>query len=234
MITILTFAVAAGQLKITDLKVGTGAVARKGDVIAVLYRGTLKNGKEFDGNIPAPGKSAEKPPYSFRLGDGRVIKGWDQGLVGMKVGGRRKLSIPAEMAYGAQANGDIPANSDLTFVVELLRVDNEKTTQKITTKDSKVGTGPAAKSGDTVSIFYTGKFLNGFVFDTNRGSSPYELKLGTGVVIKGFDQALMGMKKGGKRTVTIPYPLAYRENGRPPRVPGYATLVFDLEMMSIK
>ena len=103
-------------LSITDLVVGDGPEAVKGEVVTVNYRGTLANGKEFD-------SSYGRGPFSFPLGAGRVIQGWDEGVAGMKVGGKRKLVIPPDLAYGERgAGGVIPANATLTFEVELLKV----------------------------------------------------------------------------------------------------------------
>ncbi|MDA0717006.1 MAG: FKBP-type peptidyl-prolyl cis-trans isomerase [Cyanobacteria bacterium] len=103
-------------LRITDLVLGDGAEAIAGQTVAVNYRGTLANGTEFD-------SSYGRGPFSFPLGGGRVIQGWDEGVAGMKVGGKRKLVIPPDLAYGDRgAGGVIPPNSTLTFEVELLRI----------------------------------------------------------------------------------------------------------------
>ena len=103
-------------LRITDLVVGDGAEAIAGQTVSVNYRGTLANGTEFD-------SSYGRGPFSFPLGGGRVIQGWDEGVAGMKVGGKRKLVIPPDLAYGDRgAGGVIPPNATLTFEVELLRI----------------------------------------------------------------------------------------------------------------
>lgn len=105
-------------LKTTDIKVGTGAEATDGKKVSVLYTGTLVDGTKFDST------KDRGTPFSFVLGSGMVIAGWDQGLKGMKEGGVRKLVIPPGLAYGSRAvGGVIPPNSTLVFEIELLKVE---------------------------------------------------------------------------------------------------------------
>jgi peptidylprolyl isomerase len=105
------------SLQSTDLTAGSGQAAQSGDCLVVKYYGTIaSSGKEFDQNFDQP------IGFAFLLGEGKVISGWDEGLVGLKVGGTRRLVIPPSLAYGNQANGSIPANSALVFVVKLLRI----------------------------------------------------------------------------------------------------------------
>jgi FKBP-type peptidyl-prolyl cis-trans isomerase len=104
-------------LKSEDLKEGAGAAAKSGDTVDVHYTGWLKDGTKFDSSVD------RGQPFSFPLGAGRVIKGWDEGVQGMKVGGKRRLIIPPDLAYGARgAGGVIPPNAELTFEVELLKI----------------------------------------------------------------------------------------------------------------
>ena len=105
-------------LQIIDEKVGDGREAKAGDNVRVHYTGTLKDGKKFDSSLD------RNEPFKFKLGAGQVIQGWDKGVAGMKVGGKRKLIIPPELGYGARgAGGLIPPNAELTFTVELLGID---------------------------------------------------------------------------------------------------------------
>ena len=105
-------------LKYSEEKVGTGKEAKAGDTVEVHYTGTLTSGKKFDSSRD------RGQPFSFKLGVGQVIKGWDEGVAGMKEGGKRKLMIPANLAYGDKVVGGglIPANSELHFDVELVKV----------------------------------------------------------------------------------------------------------------
>jgi FKBP-type peptidyl-prolyl cis-trans isomerase len=111
---------AAGQpagLVVTDESVGTGPEAKRGDKVRVHYTGWLTDGTKFDSSRDS-GR-----PFAFTLGAGEVIAGWDAGVAGMKVGGKRKLTIPPDLGYGAQgAGGVIPGNATLLFDVELLKV----------------------------------------------------------------------------------------------------------------
>ncbi|HEV8248199.1 MAG TPA: FKBP-type peptidyl-prolyl cis-trans isomerase [Polyangiaceae bacterium] len=105
------------MLKIEDVVVGDGAEAVTGKKVSVHYTGTLTNGSKFDSSLD------RGRPFDFPLGGGRVIKGWDQGVAGMKVGGKRRLTIPPELAYGARGFPPvIPPDSTLIFEIELLSV----------------------------------------------------------------------------------------------------------------
>ena len=116
-----TIGVVEDKLIIQDEVTGTGAEAVAGKKVTVNYTGTLTNGTAFDSNTDP--KFGHVTPFTFNLGAGEVIQGWDQGVAGMKVGGKRKLTIPASLGYGAQSVGSIPANSTLIFEVELLKVE---------------------------------------------------------------------------------------------------------------
>jgi FKBP-type peptidyl-prolyl cis-trans isomerase len=107
------------RLETEDVQVGTGREVRMGDTVHVQYTGTLMNGTKFDSSYDHEGD-----PFTFTLGEGQVIKGWEEGVVGMRVGGKRKLRIPPELGYGASGNPpDIPGGAGLLFDVELVSID---------------------------------------------------------------------------------------------------------------
>lgn len=105
------------KLKIEDIKTGKGKEVKSGDIISIHYLGTLENGKKFDSSYD------RGEPFETQIGVGYVIQGWDQGVPGMKIGGKRKLTIPSELGYGSrEIAGVIPANSTLIFEVELIDI----------------------------------------------------------------------------------------------------------------
>jgi FKBP-type peptidyl-prolyl cis-trans isomerase FkpA len=101
-------------LQILDVMIGPGKEAKEGDIVSAHYTGTFSDGRKFDSSYD------HGQPFSFPLGGGMVIKGWDMGLVGMKVGGKRKLIIPPDLGYGPQGSGPIPGNTTLYFDIELV------------------------------------------------------------------------------------------------------------------
>lgn len=114
----MTTVTTASGLMIEELAMGEGAVAKNGDQVTVHYTGWLTNGSKFDSSHD------RRDPFSFSLGRGNVIAGWDEGVAGMKIGGKRKLTIPPDLGYGPYgAGGVIPPNATLVFEVELLAVD---------------------------------------------------------------------------------------------------------------
>ena len=104
------------KLQIKDEKIGTGAAVKSEDTVVINYTGTLTDGTKFDSSYD------RNTPFETQIGVGKVIKGWDEGVIGMKVGGKRKLTIPPALGYGDQATGSIPPNSTLIFEVELVEI----------------------------------------------------------------------------------------------------------------
>ncbi|HBC69291.1 MAG: FKBP-type peptidyl-prolyl cis-trans isomerase [Duodenibacillus sp.] len=217
------------DLKIEELKVGTGAEAKAGDEVRVHYTGWLTDGTKFDSSVD------RGQPFSFTLGVGMVIRGWDEGVAGMKVGGKRKLTIPAHLGYGARGAGRvIPPNATLVFEVELLGITEVPAEGELVIEEVLEGKGEAAANGRTVRVHYRGCLEDGTVFDSSyeRGD-PIEFPLGAGMVIAGWEQGLQGLKVGGKRKLRIPYNLGYGAQGYPGVIPPYATLIFDVELVGL-
>jgi hypothetical protein len=191
-------------------------------LVTVEYTGKLMNGTVFDSSVG-------KAPFVFQVGAGMVIKGWEQGIVGMNVGGKRELVVPPELGYGNSAMGPIPAKSTLKFEVSVLK------TERVTCTVTAPGTGEPVKPGDKVELNYTGSFPDGKKFDStlDKGRTPIIVPIGRAGMIPGFVQGLLGLHAGEKRKFTILPSLAYGEQGRPPEIPGNSTLVFEIEVVRI-
>jgi peptidylprolyl isomerase len=226
----------ASGLQYLDEKEGTGATPNSGQSCIMHYTGWLwennAKGKEFDSSI----KRGE--PFTFHVGTGQVIKGWDEGVATMKVGGKRALLIPAELGYGARgAGGVIPPNATLYFEVELLGV-MQKTDSGLEYRDLTVGTGATPRRGQTCVVHYTGwlwRNSKGRKFDSSKDrGEPFSFTIGEGGVIKGWDEGVATMKVGGKRELLIPAELGYGATGAGRDIPPNATLFFEVELLGVK
>lgn len=221
-------------LIVKDVVEGDGVVAEKGDVVTVHYTGWVYNdgvkaAEPFDSSIP------RGEPTSFPVGVGRLIRGWDEGIPGMKVGGKRELVISPEMGYGARGAGDaIPPDATLFFEVELVDV------PRVEMEDTVVGDGPVAEEGDNVKVHYTGWLYEdgakkGEPFDSSHNrNQPFGFQLGAGMVIPGWDQGVQGMQVGGQRTLIIPPSLGYGARGAGAAIPPNSTLIFDVELLEVE
>lgn len=219
--------VMAGDGKVGGLEVGPLKVEH-GDLISVIYSGKLLDGTEFDTTM-----EKDATPFAFVMGQGAVIRGWDEGLVGMKIGGVRELAVPWTHGYGEGGfEPDIPAKADLYFTVKLLDIVKKGQEAVFDSKDVALGKGKPVVMGSNVKFFYTGSFVNGNVFDSNVGKAPMEAKLGETRLIKGLVACLIGMRKGGERLIRIPPAIGYGESGIT-GIPGNTTLLFKVKLVDV-
>ena len=220
---------------VTDLTIGMGARATTGDVLTFRYVSWLYDSDESD-NKGQQIDAADVP--TFLLGAGTVL-GLDQGLVGMRVGGKRRLTVPPELAFGQP--GAVPAGSAIVSEVELLDVQPVMTdSAPFTIIDLEVGTGTEAANGDVLNVFYSAWFYDataadnkGLFFEASSGNGIL-VTLGAGQVIPGWDMGLVGMRVGGERRLIIPPELAYGAAGRAPLIPPNATVLFDITLQAIQ
>ena len=231
-------------LQYYDITEGEGAEAEKNFNVKTIYSIWVKgeDGYSFvDQSDPAT-------PVNFVIGRGdTVFPGWEEGVTGMKVGGKRLLLIPADLGLGAQGNPVIPANSDLLMEIELTEMKEPLVASEVDEKDFKTtdsglkyydlkeGTGETPEAGQTVVVHYTGWLEDGTQFDSSveRGET-FSFVLGQGNVIPGWDEGVSTMKVGGKRQLVIPSDLGYGESGAGGVIPPNATLIFEVELIEIQ
>jgi FKBP-type peptidyl-prolyl cis-trans isomerase len=224
-------------VQIVDLVVGTGAEAVTGKLVRVHYTGWLwddgktdNKGKQFDTSVGGD-------PFEFLLGSGDVIAGFDQGVAGMKVGGKRRLTVPSDLGYGAYGSGTIPANATLVFEIELIAVNDVTGVTSLQIVDLRIGTGTMASTGKKVTINYTGWLYDASAAD-NKGAQftqstePLTFTLGASQVITGIDNGIGGMKVGGLRRLIIPADQAWGSSGTT-GVPPYTTVIFEIELTAV-
>ncbi len=217
------------KLLMDDKVIGKGEAAATGDQVSMRYTGKLLDGTQFDSN-----DGNGKEPLTFQLGQGAMIKGWDQGIVGMKVGGKRHLSVPYPLGYGDAGRDGIPPKADLYFDVELLDVTKQEDMHSLTIKEMKVGTGPVVAHGKTITVDYVATLSSGAELDsTIKTKKPLVYVFGVDkLTMAFFDTMIGGMKKGGVREATIPSSMATGALG--PRVPQGNSVKFLLTMRDVR
>jgi peptidylprolyl isomerase len=237
----------ASGLQYVEIKEGSGEPAAQGDALNVHYTGALEDGTVFD-------TSRDRNPFVFLLNDDPgIIEGWHQGLATMLEGGRRKLIIPPDLAYGAEGtpDGTIPPDATLEFDVELVDIDRLNqpvaTGSGLTYIDLEPGgletrEAVTPKEGDEVVVHFTGTLADGTKFaDTPSQGQPYSFVLGSGTEIGGFDEGVSTMKVGGFRRLIIPPDLAYGDqekavtiDGESLTIPPNSFLTFEVRLVRIE
>ncbi|MES2726561.1 MAG: FKBP-type peptidyl-prolyl cis-trans isomerase [Bacteroidota bacterium] len=237
----------ASGLKVRVTEKGSGRKVMKGDKVTAHYTGTLIDGKKFDSSRDG-GK-----PFSFTVGAGQVIPGWDEGFQLLNVGDKAIFTIPYNLAYGENGMGGvIPPKATLIFDVEVVDavespkpkpavpfvvdgLDTVRMQSGLRFIKVESGTGEKAQQGKYVSVHYTGYLMDGKKFDSSveRGE-PIQFQLGRGMVIKGWEEGIELMHVGDKMRFIIPSELAYGEKGAPGAIPPNATLIFDCELVGLE
>ncbi|KAI9539602.1 Peptidyl-prolyl cis-trans isomerase fkbp10 [Dissostichus eleginoides] len=206
---------------------GCKRTTKTSDFIRYHYNGTLLSGAAFDSSY------ARNSTYDAYLGQGDLIKGMDEGLLGMCVGERRIIIVPPFLAYGETGHGtSVPPQATLVFEVLLVDVFNPKDDLIFVVKEVPEGCTRRTVSGDYIRYHYNGSFQDGTAFDSSyKRNSTYNTYIGKRYVIPGMDKALHGLCIGEKRRITIPPHMAYGEEGVVDLIPGSAVLVFDIHVI---
>ncbi len=213
-------AAVATAITLETITPGSGASPTDSDVALVNYRGTLADGTVFD--------EAQRAILPV----GRLIPGFTQGLKAMRVGGSYRLTIPAELGYGPQTVGPIPANSTLVFTVDLLDAgppERARAMAGLPSVEVQViapGTGRVPTEEELVLVNYTGRLPDGTIFDSGQGVVFFVNQL-----VPGFTQGLLQMRSGGRYRLFIPADLAYGAQGAGP-IPPNSNLLFEVELIA--
>ena len=228
-------------LQYYDIAVGEGDMPVEGQEVVVNYIAWLQDGEQFIASSENEGGE----PLTFAIGSDTVFPGWDEGVSTMQKGGKRLLVIPPDLALGAEGGGSIPPNSTLLMEIELIDIlpivlptavdeaDFTTTDSGLMYYDIVEGDGEEATEGSSVTVNYTGWLTNNVKFDSSLDSGqPFTFTLGTGGVIAGWDEGVVGMKVGGKRQLVIPAELGYGETGGG-IIPPNATLIFEVELLEV-
>jgi FKBP-type peptidyl-prolyl cis-trans isomerase FkpA len=240
---------------------GTGSAIVNGQTVTMNYVGKLLNGTTFDANTDSTRALPNaRPPFSFQVGQHRVINGWDEGVQLLKNGAKATFYIPSKLAYGPQGNHGIPPFAPLIFDVQVTEVkdmaaEESKKLQEYFTKNNlkpnktasglyyiikKEGSGDPITAGQKVTMNYIGKLLDGTSFDANMdstcnllpGKQPFSFTPGSHQVIAGWDEGVTLLKKGATATFFIPSNLGYGSQGNH-GIPPYASLVFDVNVADV-
>ncbi|XP_074552809.1 peptidyl-prolyl cis-trans isomerase FKBP10-like [Halichoeres trimaculatus] len=215
------------QIRILSKPASCNRTSAASDFIRYHYNGTLLSGEVFDSSY------SRNATYDTYLGQGDLIKGMDEGLLGMCVGERRVVIVPPFLAYGETGYGStVPPQATLVFEVLLVDLFNPKDDLIVEVKEVPKGCTRRTVTGDFIRYHYNGTFQDGTAFDSSyQRNSTYNTYIGVGYVIKGMDRALQGLCAGEKRRIVIPPHLAYGEDGVGDLIPGSAVLVFDIHVI---
>ncbi len=231
-------------LEIAEIAEGEGSLAKKGDIMFIVYTAWYVDGDQFDSY------QDRETPYRFRLGFEQVLPGLEEGVATMRPGGRRILILPPELAFGKEGKGMVPADTWVKFEVELVKVEpgpipptqwNDVGYEIAVTQtglqyiDYVIGEGELPMPNSEIIVHYSGFLDDGTVFDSSyyRGA-PIRFSLRGGELIPGWIEGIATMREGGKRKLIIPPHLAYGEKGYRKTVPPNATLTYDIWLLTVR
>lgn len=233
------------ELVVTELQEGSGQEAATGDSVLVHYVGVRsEDGQQFDTNFG-------RDPLRVKLGEGGVIKGWEEGLVGAQQGGRMQLDIPADLAYGDQPQGELIKPGDaLTFVIDVLAVvpatdaadaptdisiPTSEGATEVTFEDLVEGDGQAALEGKTgVMHLIAARADNSTILQSTWETEEVAIPIAENAMLEGMFEGITGMKPGGRRLITIPFEKAWGPDGRPDMgLPAKTDLVLIVDMLAV-
>ncbi|MDO7886464.1 FKBP-type peptidyl-prolyl cis-trans isomerase [Hymenobacter cheonanensis] len=246
---------ASGLYFVPTLTNASAALPKAGEVVSVLYTGTLLNGTVFYSTA-----QNDNTPVSFALLPNQVIPGFGEGVALMHKGDKATFLIPSGLAFGTSGSAPtVPANTVVRYDVELVDINPSFAVpddnllkkyldkNKITTAQKQASglyfiptvsnpSGTPAKAGTTASVLYTGKLLDGTVFDASslHANVPLNFVVGSGSLITGFDQGVSLMRKGEKATLLLPSALAYGSTGSSPNIAPNTPIIFDIEVVDVK
>lgn len=231
----------ASGLKYKITKQGTGEFPKSGDRVWVHYYAKFDNDSMYDSSI-------ETGPLDVYMGQGQLIKGWEEGLRLVKAGGAILLIVPPQLGYGDKQHENIPPNSTLIFEIALLQVNTGASIEPYSTEGLELkkgkkklsyftieeGEGDFAKFGDNAYVRYTGFLPDGSIFDSShKRGEQVRITVGINQVVKGWDMGLQYMRKGSKIKLFIPSKLAYGKAGYKTIVPPGSDIILDLEMVDL-
>jgi len=246
-------------LQFMDDSLGTGREAKANDLVSIHFKGWMVpkdtaselfsdwSADQSKSMLSLGDSKMRNQPIKFILNSGSFIKGTDEGIVGMKVGGVRTMIIPSKLAYGDAGVGFIPPNTDLKVIVELLEVKDrvvvemwkvDSTLFKTTASGVNYaiitqGEGPVVEAGKIITVHYSGYLQDGTMFDSSvERDEPIKFVVGQGQVVPGWDEGLQLLKKGDKARFIIPPKLGYGEMVLE-KIPANSTLIFDTEVIDI-
>uniref|UniRef100_A0A2K6SGL2 peptidylprolyl isomerase n=1 Tax=Saimiri boliviensis boliviensis TaxID=39432 RepID=A0A2K6SGL2_SAIBB len=203
-------------------------ISQSGDFLRYHYNGTLLDGTLFDSSY------SRNRTFDTYIGQGYVIPGMDEGLLGVCIGEKRRIVVPPHLGYGEEGRGNIPGSAVLVFDIHVIDFHNPSDSISITSHYKPPDCSVLSKKGDYLKYHYNASLLDGTLLDStwNLGKT-YNIVLGSGQVVLGMDMGLREMCVGEKRTVIIPPHLGYGEAGVDGEVPGSAVLVFEIELLEL-